>query len=270
MRRTLLAVLVMVAFCGCSESGGVHWGEPELRVLSGNDQVHVVAEDDSLEAPVTAQLYREPRSGGITLRIGPAPLHAQTQVQGVAGEQVCAVPVGANGLAPWSPCDITGSDGKALFWFEPGTRAGESCAEIRATVNGQRVVTDMACATVYAGPPVMVRMHVDGQPPRAAAAGDTIDLRTLIWHAEDAFGNELSPDDLLTAPDSIVTSAWFERGASVLDYSPITTGWVAVVPDSTGYRIHEDGSYQLSIQVWLRDMAPHHAIFASTAFAVTP
>jgi len=267
--RRLICAGAALAVIGCGDSGGVHWGDPELRVLDGNDQVHVVAVDDSLDAPVTAQLYREPQSGGISLRIGPAPLHAQTPVQGVAGEQVCAVPIGDNGLEPWSPCDITGTDGTALFWFEPGTQAGESCAEIRASVNGQRVVTDMACATVYAGDPTLIHIHVDGRPPIAVSAGDTIDIRELVWKSFDAFGNELSAGDLLAAPDSIVTSAWFEIGSGP-DYTPVTTGWEMVVPDSDGYTIHEDGTYRLAIQVWLQDMAPHHELYASTVFAVTP
>src|SRR5688500_18938651 len=90
---------------GCESGPGIAWGDPELEVIGGDGQVHAAAVGDTLDAPVAAQIFRKP-DGGITFRFA-TPAYAQTQVQGVPNEQVCAVPVGTLPLQPWVPCDNT-------------------------------------------------------------------------------------------------------------------------------------------------------------------
>lgn len=146
-RLATLAVLVL--FAACDSGPGISWGDPELRITEGADQIAIAAEADSLEQPVVAQLFQTP-DGGITFHLV-TPAYAQTQVQGIPNQQVCAVPVGNLPLEPWNPCDITDPTGTALFYFEPGTKVGEACAEIRSVVDGEKVVTDTVCATVEPG-----------------------------------------------------------------------------------------------------------------------
>lgn len=189
MRSALIGLLLLAA---CENGPGQTLGDPQLRVLDGDGQSHVAALVDSLDAPVRAQLYRTVE-GGITFRLV-TPLHAQTGVVGVPGETVCAVPVGERGLEPWNPCANTGVDGIALFWFEPGTKAGEYCAEVRAQVGGVRMVTDSVCAVVEPGPASAGKFFnrtCDG----LGVQMDTLDLR--LWAdappaaLTDEFGNVL-------------------------------------------------------------------------------
>jgi hypothetical protein len=152
-----IPVVALLLLSACDSGPGLTYGDPQLRVLEGDDQTHAVAEVDSLDQPVSAQLYQT-ATDGITFRIVPE-LHAQTNVRGVKGHQVCAVPVSnGNGLKPWNPCNVTDTAGVALFFFEPGTKAGRHCAEIRAVVDNAMVVTDSVCATVEPGPVAMVQL----------------------------------------------------------------------------------------------------------------
>jgi hypothetical protein len=190
MFRTIVVAILGFVVSGCSEIAQ-SLSEPELRVLDGDDQVHAAAAVDSLDAPVRAQLYQTV-GGGITMRLV-TPLYAQENVVGVRGEQVCAVPVGDLGLEPWNPCAITDTAGIARFWFEPGTKAGQSCAEIRAVVGTARMVTDSVCATVEPGRASTGRFFLKCEGWSVQL--DTLDLRLFAngppSGLTDEFGNVL-------------------------------------------------------------------------------
>lgn len=150
-KTTIGLCAFVLTLVGCGDgSGGISYGAPQLRVLSGAGQ-QTNALRDSLGAPVGAQLYQAQQSPGLALRVVPR-LHAQTSVRGIANQVVNAVGVGDNPLTAWNPSAQTDAEGIALFYFNPGTKAGESCAEIRAVVDGLPVVPDTVCVNVEAGP----------------------------------------------------------------------------------------------------------------------
>lgn len=200
-RLVALGVLILVA--GCDGGVPTPLGDPVLNVVAGDGQT-TEAPRDTLDQPVVAQLGRKP-GGGITFRLV-KDLHAQTQVIGIAGVQVCAVGITDNPLQPWNPCATTDASGLATFFFDPGTKAGVAMAEIRAVVDGQKVVTDTAVALVEPGP------YVGGYTWQSNLLKDsvvTIDAEMM----RDAYGNVLpyrlvSADTLITiGGDTIGTAA---------------------------------------------------------------
>jgi Tfp pilus assembly protein PilP len=146
-----LSLLVVLALVGC-DAGSAPLGEPVLQVVSGDGQSAPAAEQDTIQ-PVRARLGRLPAEG-VAGRFGLVRnLYAQTIVQGIAGEQVCSHGIGDAPLIAWNQCDITDAAGGATFFYEPGTIAADSsCAEIRAVVDGAKVVTDVVCVRVDPGP----------------------------------------------------------------------------------------------------------------------
>jgi len=212
MFRTILAVSLLI-LSACDSGPGVTYGPAQLRVTAGDGQTHVAAVNDSLDAPVVSQLYQVPESG-ITLRLV-TPLHAQTNVQGVKGHQVCAVPVGnGNGLQPWNPCAITDTAGIAVFWFDPQQKAGVHCSEIRAVVAGERVVADSVCATVKAGPWRPLGTRWGGGSSGILDANNPIQppRNTFI----DQYFNEIEVVFQVTGPFQVVTGRDGRQGIARL------------------------------------------------------
>lgn len=242
MRLRYALAFALPALVACDAGQGISYGPPELAVRSGDGQTAQAAELDSLDQPVTAQLYRSPETGGITFRIGPAPLYAQQSVRGVVGEVVCAAPIGPAGLEPWAACDETGADGMASFFFEPGTIATDSaCAEIRAVVDGAKTVTDVVCATVAPGP--LSTLVVSGG--RVIAAGDTFDIIEFFVRASDAHGNVIDSALARATTDSHIGWAWYDGGACTtpkVPTAPSGTGWAVTVPSVDSYCTEIDGT----------------------------
>lgn len=209
-----LLSLSLLALASCSDGGGggpTNNGPAAIIVNPATDNQHTNALRDSLGAGVQARLVRIP-SAGLASRIGSwlvTPAHAQTTVVGIAGETVCAVPIrdaaGQGGLTPWNNCATTGQDGNAIFFFDPPTRAGRQCAEIRGVVNGLPVIPDSACADVEAGP--ASRTYDTGLSPILAfpMALDSLAVR-------DQFGNAVrfrveAADSITVASDSVGTTS---------------------------------------------------------------
>jgi hypothetical protein len=146
--KLLLAALLILVGCDGAPSP---LGEPVLQVVAGDGQSAPAAEQDTIQ-PVRARLGRLP-ANGIAGRLRLVRnLYAQTIVQGIAGEQVCSHGIGDVPLIAWNDCDITDTNGGATFFYEQGTVAADSsCAEIRAVVDGQKVVTDVVCVRVEPG-----------------------------------------------------------------------------------------------------------------------
>lgn len=151
------ALLSLLSLIACDSGTSLSWGDPQIQIVEGAGQTATAAVADSLDKPVRAQLYQT-ASGGITFRVVPeAHAQATANLRGVSDHQVCAVPGGDVGLQPWNPCAKTNGEGLASFFFEPGTKAGEACAEIRAVIDDTKVVAETVCATVEPGP-----VHVFG------------------------------------------------------------------------------------------------------------
>lgn len=179
---TIVLVLLLV---GCDEGGGP-LGDPVLQVVSGNEQI-APAPADSTEEPVVARLGRG-APGGITSRLFVTPLYAQAIVQGIAGEQVCGVGIGDNPMAMWNTCATTDAAGEATFYPDPPCTVGTAMTEIRAVVDGQKVVTDTVIVEVEAGPATetfaIAANQFHGQ--------DELSMADKVYHAlADDCGNEI-------------------------------------------------------------------------------
>lgn len=211
--RALLAVAIL-ALAGCDGGVSTPLGDPVLDVVAGNEQT-TEAPRDTLNQPVVAQLARKP-AGGITFRLV-KDLYAQTPVQGIAGKQVCAVGITDNPLTAWNPCEITDANGLATFYFDPPTKAGTAMAEIRAVVDGQKVVTDTAVAVVEPGP-----LAAWNGNTLNAAEGETVDLKVgAIRQARDEYHNPIDPADLTG-----LTIRWV--------WQPYSQPWPDTVPEDAG------------------------------------
>jgi hypothetical protein len=226
-----VSLLVALALVGC-EAGSAPLGDPVLRVVVGDGQT-TSAPRDTLDAPVVAQLGRQ-RSGGITLHLV-RELHAQTSVVGIAGEQVCAVGITDNPLTAWNPCATTNADGMATFFFDPGTKAGIAMAEIRAVVDGQKVVTDTATAVVEPGPPVAVIWANPSRLPVDVAPGDTLDLSALkVDGGRDEYGNTTTAEAVIQTLSA--ATLWLPANVTGQTCQPSDArepdqqGWITVVP----------------------------------------
>lgn len=193
MRRTLAAfsVLLTLSLVYCDDATG-----PELPVafgvVSGDGQL-VEAGRDSLLAPVVGQAYRD-ASGNVAFGLV-SPLHAQTPIgTGVPNVLTCAEPVGENGLEPYITCRETDAQGFVSYWFEPGTEAGEACAEIRAEIDGVPQALATTCSTVEPGP-VAAGQLTDGGG-LTVAPGESVDLTPYLTDLRDAHGNAIDPADV--------------------------------------------------------------------------
>lgn len=230
-------------------------------IVAGNHQ-SAIAGSTQLTAPVVEQLVRTP-TGQLSLRrvkeswgaraldlVVPRAFAQGTVVEGspVAGAVVCAVSTdAAHALVPFTPCTNTGADGKATFFFTPGTGAGEATAEIRGTVANEPAVFDTAKATVLPGPVAVI--YVRKQPNPAGgyyadgwhiAADGSLDLHQAIYLVRDAYGNTVAgtsaaADGTAQAmPDSTTwTPAWDVCVANQpCAPQPRTTSWTVTPPAS--------------------------------------
>lgn len=152
MRRIILALAALaVVALACGDITGIWTGPVQLGIDSGDGQVVEAGRDSLIEAVVVRAVRAE--GGGVAFTLGPVPLHAQTVVgTGVPNVLTQARPIGSNGLRAFVDYATTDNEGRAPYWFEPGTRAGQPCAEIRAIVEGQPEVVAVACAEVEPGP----------------------------------------------------------------------------------------------------------------------
>jgi hypothetical protein len=203
--RAIPALAVLLILVGC-DGTPIPLGEPVLQVVAGDGQSAPAAEQDTIQ-PVRARLGRLPAEG-IAARLGLVRLlYAQTIVQGIAGEQVCSTGIGDVPLQAWNPCDITDANGGAIFFYEQGTIAADSsCAEIRAVVDGAKVVTDVVCVRVEPGP------YVGGYEYQSNLLKDSV-VTIESSMVRDGYGNILpyrlvSLDTLITVlGDTIGTVA---------------------------------------------------------------
>jgi hypothetical protein len=248
-----LSLLVVLALVGC-DAGSAPLGEPVLQVIGGDGQT-TSAPRDTLDAPVVAQLGRQ-RSGGITFRLV-RDLHAQTSVVGIAGEQVCAVGITDNPLIPWNPCATTNADGMATFFFDPGTQAGIAMAEIRAVVDGQKVVTDTATAVVEPGPPVSVIWANPSRLPVDVVPGDTLDLSALkIDGGRDEHGNTTTVAAVVQTLSAATLWQPVAAGGQLCQPSdarePDQQGWSTVVPaEAAGWPASAYEGYNACMFLWI-------------------
>jgi len=189
--------------------------------VSGNNQT-ARAGDTALGQPVVGKLVRLP-NGQVTWvperiqRFGSGVLDllvprsfAQgdggTVVNGspIPGAVVCAVSVTQNGLTPFTPCTNTDANGRAVFYFTPGTRAGEQLAEIRGTVQNQPAVFDTARASVTAGPTDTVTLSAHSA---MLILGGAFKVGALVTRSVDAYGNSTTPVVTLTASAPFTVSS---------------------------------------------------------------
>jgi hypothetical protein len=264
--RTLprgLAALAAFALAACGGSGGGTTEPPPppgalaLGLVAGQDQT-VVAGSQRLADPVVGRLVRQANGRVAFHRLSPleaglrrvgdflvSPLYAQgTVVDGapVAGAVVCAVSVDPiRTLVPFTPCTNTDANGKATFFFTPGTAAGEAMAEIRGTVGGEPAVFDTAMATVTPGPLAGVSQRSISEMHLPITAGAPFDLHGLVWYGLDAFGNRIEPEQMpaprwaLLPPDTAIrTFIDLYRDTTAV---PTDSGWT-VTPGAGDGRLY--------------------------------
>jgi hypothetical protein len=270
----LVASASILLLGACDGPNGPN-GPLALGIVSGNHQT-AIAGDDQLTEPVIGKMVRTP-SGSIAWSWLVSPAYADgTTVNGspVAGAVVCAVSVTEGGLEPFTPCTNTAEDGTAVFFFSPGTKAGEAKSEIRGTVNAQPAVFDTVVAAIQPGP---VRFfNFEYTPPSPyVEPGDTVDIRAGLSHTRDAYGNDIAAPAVVSQDGATVRWGWSDTSAQ-----PTATqiGWDAIVPDTTGFRGRErvyyrdicevqDGSsacmkkysgreFDLILTVWIGDSNP--------------
>lgn len=183
----LLASTGLLLLAACDGPNGPN-GPLVLGIVSGNHQT-ATAGDQQLGEPVVGKMVRT-ETGSIAFRLV-TPAYAQdgTTVSGspVAGAVVCAVSVTDGGLEPFTPCTNTASDGTAVFFFSPGTKAGEAKSEIRGTVNAQPAVFDTVVAAVEPGP--MYQNLFEGGPSMSARPSPA--AIPLSMGPVDKYGNHI-------------------------------------------------------------------------------
>lgn len=231
-RVAVAAVLILVSACSGTEVEP-DVGPLDIGIISGNDQV-AKASKQQLTAPVVGRLVRLP-NGTVTFRwtdaVLPQKAYAQTTVQGspVRGAVVCAVSVTADRpLTPFVPCTNTDTAGLATFFFQTGTKAGESLAEVRGTVANQPTVFDTARAIVLPDSVAGVLLvHGVTRDLGTLAAGDTVFLDREVTRAQDKYGNVVTDWSSSWAfyPDSIVGTSWSGSAPATPN-----VGRIAVVP----------------------------------------
>jgi hypothetical protein len=188
-----LALLLSCAACGGSTTSTPE-GPLKLGIVAGNNQV-APAGSVKLTDPVVGRLVRVSTASGPRFEFVKT-AYAQTVVTGspVPGAVVCAVSMTAGSMVPFVPCTNTDADGKATFFFTPGTKAGEAESEIRGTLAGQPAVFDTATATVLPGPAVKASggQCNTGQPGcYLVSVGDVLDLHMTFTQAFDQYDNSI-------------------------------------------------------------------------------
>lgn len=256
---SLLLVLAAAAACGGGSAAPQTPGPLALGIVAGQNQI-TTAGSTQLSNPVVGQLVREP-SGRVSFRwiqravdpLLPPKAYAQdgTVVNGspVPGAVVCAVSADAtHGLIPFTPCTNTDPEGKATFFFTPGTAAGVAKAEIRGTVDNQPAVFDTAKATVL--PAAATVIYVKKQPNPAGgyldywtpAADSTLDLHHVIFLVRDAYSNVVTgaeSDGSVPPPDLADTVSWTPSwdtcvAGQTCVPTPKHTGWIVTPPPGAG------------------------------------
>jgi hypothetical protein len=209
--RTILSIAscALIAACGGSSSEPVQF--LAHGIVSGNNQV-AVAGATTLSSAVVEQMVRN-STGTISLRrvpdtwrdrvldlAVPRAFAQGTVVNGspVVGAVVCAVSTDPKvQLVPFTPCTNTGVDGKATFFFTPGTAAGLAKAEIRGTVANTPAVFDTATATIKPGAPTEIGLAWGGTGNQMnqikIPTGGTIDLHKMIRLVRDQYANMIAP-----------------------------------------------------------------------------
>ena len=231
IRRTAALALAALALGACKGDSGA--GPEDLQydlgIISGNHQV-ARAGSPQLSEPVVGKLVSVRLADGSTRLQFVRPLYAQTSVRGspVPGAVVCAAKLTDGAPEPFTPCTNTKNDGTAVFFFAPGTKAGEHLNEIRGTVNDQPAAFDTVHTTVMPGNVYRVNGK---EPSDTVAVGDTLWLPNYIAGATDAFGNPIDPADI-TNNGPPPQWGWRRSGYQYANEArPQGEGWVVVVPE---------------------------------------
>lgn len=158
--RSFVLVAVLLAACAGTPSEatqllahGIVAGQNQMATAGGANLSAGVVEQMVRNSTGTLSLRSVPsswRDRVLDLVVPRAFAQTGTSVNGspVVGAVVCAVGVTDATLTPFTPCTNTGADGKATFFFSPGTKAGDARSEIRGTLAGAPTVFDTAKATV--------------------------------------------------------------------------------------------------------------------------
>ena len=252
MRYASLALFLLVLTAACGSATAPVGAPTQLLahgIVAGNNQI-TTAGSPQLSGAIVEQLVKN-SSGTITMRrVDDGPFQraldlvvprawAQTVVTGspVVGAVVCAVsPDPAHSLTPFTPCTNTGTDGKATFYFTPGTGAGLAKSEIRGTVANLPTVFDTAKATIMPGEPADISM---GFPPHGEQptipSGTIVDTHKLIGYVRDKYGNFIAPANAasVSANGLADTTTAFTPGLALRDG---TDGPAPTAPDSLGWK----------------------------------
>lgn len=157
MRTILSAFAVMLLATACRDSNGPSAvGALDGAIVAGQSQ-SVKAGAARLDDAVVEEIVRVPLTGKLRLRrvrpwervLLPPLAWAQTVVRGspVPGAVVC-VSEQDKDLIPFARCTNTGTDGRALFFFSPTTKAGSYIARINGVVGDEATTFDTVKATV--------------------------------------------------------------------------------------------------------------------------
>ena len=251
--RSIVALAVAVALAACGDNGGPAVASPDqlqLRIVSGDRQVARVAE---AAASQHVGLYRT--AATVPDNVLPEPLVARILIDGAppqaslvsgdpTGPRFAVLPpnvaVTFRVIQPQNAGDrhcgasfidaaVPDDSGYVVTFWERGTYAGECRMEVRLVVDQTPRVDTAFIATFEPGPAHTVELLcISSCPPMAA--GDTLDLRSLIHVVLDLWRNPIDP---ATIPDSEVGWAWYNALADVPDpEEPEGTGWLTVVPDT--------------------------------------
>jgi hypothetical protein len=256
-----LALLLGVTACGGSTSSPPE-GPLKLGIVAGNNQV-APAGSAKLTDPVVGRLVRVSTASGPRFEFVKT-AYAQTVVTGspVPGAVVCAVSVTAGSMVPFVPCTNTDADGKATFFFTPGTKAGEAESEIRGTLAGQPAVFDTAKATVLPGPAAEIALvpwpNCSPACPPKYPIGGTLDLHTVIKYVRDQYQNLIVPattaeisDAGVTQNTTAITPQWAIRdGSEPGQPAPDASGWIVTFPKAGRFFVYIwVGSARASVDV---------------------
>jgi hypothetical protein len=252
----VFALMAVALVVGCGGDGPTELDDRplDIGIISGNDQV-ANASKQQLTAPVVGRLVRLP-SGKLAFRwtdaVLPRRAFAQTTVNGspVPGAVVCAVSVTTERpLVPFVPCTNTDTAGLATFFFQTGTKAGQSQAEIRGTVANLPAVFDTARATVLPDSAKSIQLRLVDRDLGTLSVGDTIFLDREVTRATDKYGNEVTEwaSHWVFSADSIVGTSYSGPAPAMPN-----EGRVAVVPaGARTFWFRVDG-----VTLWLKLRTP--------------